>query len=406
MIRLTAALLGALLLCQAAAAQGVQGFSALARLIPEGSEVRDAGDGVEIGLNLSQGVPYRIFTLTEPDRLVIDFAEVDWGSTPAQDLLNAGRVAELRIGGFRPGWSRLVARLAEPLELAQAQMSMTPEGGARLEVRLAPTDRAAFDAAAGAPHDPRWDLPPPGETAPPEAEGEGPLTIVLDPGHGGIDPGAQNGGVDEADLMLRLAREVKEALLRAGGLRVVLTREADEFVSLERRVALAHEAGADLFISLHADALEEGIARGATVYTLAEKASDKASAALAERHDRDDLLAGVDLTGTDDEVAGVLMDLARLDNAPRSRALARHVLEGIRTAVGTVNSRPLRHAGFSVLKAADIPSILVEVGFLSTERDLKNLQDPVWRAMLAAGIRDGVQAWMIEDAATAPLRRR
>ena len=177
-------------------------------------------------------------------------------------------------------------------------------------------------------------------------------------------------------------------------------------MSLEGRVALAHQAGADVFLSLHADALDEGIARGATVYTLSEEASDAASAALAERHNRSDLLSGVDLTGTDDEIAGVLMELSRLDNAPRSQALAGFLVSKIKNAVGTVHKRPVRQAGFSVLKSADIPSVLIEVGFLSTNADLRNLRDPIWRASMAAGIRDGLQAWALEDEALNRLRRQ
>lgn len=231
------------------------------------------------------------------------------------------------------------------------------------------------------------------------------MRVVLDPGHGGIDPGAEAGDVNEARLMLTFARELREVLLRAD-FEVVLTREADVFVSLERRIAIAHQVEADLFISLHADSLASGMAHGATVYTLSDSASDAASAALAERHNRADLLAGLDLTGTDDVVADVLMDLARLETQPRADALARAMVGGIRAATGHVNRRPLRSAGFSVLKAADIPSVLLEAGFLSTPEDLKNLKDPAWRTRLAEGVRDGLLAWAEEDAAQAALRRR
>ncbi|WP_372834077.1 N-acetylmuramoyl-L-alanine amidase family protein, partial [Puniceibacterium confluentis] len=278
-------------------------------------------------------------------------------------------------------------------------------GAAELLLRLGAADRAAFDARAGAPQDPRWDLPP-ASAVRPVPQGAGPVVVMIDPGHGGIDPGAEAGSASEADLMLTFARELREVLLRAGGFEVAMTRDTDSFISLEGRVALAHAAGADVFVSLHADSIDEGIARGAAVYTLAEDASDAASAALAERHDRDDLLAGVDLSGADDRVANVLLDLARLDNTPRSQAMAQHLLDGIRNAVGRVHKRPLRQAGFSVLKAADIPSALIELGFLSTAGELANLQDPAWRAGMAAGIRDGLQAWALEDAALARLRRQ
>ena len=386
------------------------GFGALARLDPEASHVRDAGfGGAEVVLALSQGVPYRVFTLTGPNRLVIDFREVDWQGADPAGLLEGTRVAALRFGGFRPGWSRLVAELAEPLLVARAGLVTDPGSGAAvLSVRLERGDQIAFERAAGAPRDPRWDLPEPAPLRPlaRRSDPDRALIVMIDPGHGGIDPGAQSGQASEAALMLVMARELREVLRRAGGFDVRMTRETDVFVSLEARVALARAAGADLFVSLHADAIEEGRARGAAIYTLAEEASDAASAALAERHDRDDLLAGVDLSGSDDRVAGVLMDLARLENTPRSEALAGHLVAGIENAVGRVHKRPIRQADFSVLKAADIPSVLVELGFLSTEEDLRNLQDPVWRAGMAAGLRDGILAWAEEDAALARLRRQ
>lgn len=223
--------------------------------------------------------------------------------------------------------------------IAEAGMRVSEaSGGAELALRLAPATPGEMAAASGAPRDPRWDLPEPRLTAPPPRDAQAPLRIMLDPGHGGIDPGAQRGGVTEAELMLTFARELREVLRRAG-YAVEMTRDADVFVSLEARVALAHQKGVDLFVSLHADAIAEGIAHGATVYTLSDEASDAASAALAERHDRDDILAGLDLSGADDRVADVLLDLARLDNAPRSTALAGHLVDRIRNAVGTVHKR-------------------------------------------------------------------
>ena len=169
---------------------------------------------------------------------------------------------------------------------------------------------------------------------------------------------------------------------------------------------LAHQRGADVFISLHADALAQGVAHGARIFTLSDEASDAASAALAERHDRLDILSGIDLNGADDVVTDVLLDLARLETAPRARALAKSVLAGIENATGDLYKLPLQQAAFSVLKAADIPSILVEAGFLSTDQDLDNLVDPLWRAGFIAGLRDGLAAWVISDRAEAVLRRR
>ena len=225
--------------------------------------------------------------------------------------------------------------MASPQRVKQAGLSVdTNSGNARLKVDLVAVEQAEFDAATGAPRDSEWDkLKPSALTEVPTKDDEA-MTIVLDPGHGGIDPGAVGKGINEADLMFTLAQEVRDALLRSGDFNIVLTRNGDEFVSLERRVQIARTAGADMFVSFHADALASGKANGAAVYTLSEEASDKASAALAERHNRADLLAGVDLSGQDDEIASILMDLARLENTPRSQALARGIILGINTDVG------------------------------------------------------------------------
>lgn len=389
--------------CLAAPLQS-QDLGALARF--EDGSITDRQHGAELRLEISQGVPWRVFTLTDPNRLVMDFREVQWGEVDPQSLVDADRVTTLRTGGYRPGWSRLVAALAEPMIIDSAELvTDTTTGAATISVLLTSTDQAAFAAESGAPRDPRWDLPQAAQIIKPMPRDPERLMVVLDPGHGGIDPGAERGEVREADLMLTFARELQEVLRRAGGFDVALTRDGDYFVSLEARVARARDAGANVFISLHADALAEGEARGAAVYTLSDDASDAASAALAERHDRNDLLAGVDLSQSDDRVANVLMSLARLENAPRSEALAQHMLKGIQNAVGRVHKRPMRSAGFSVLKAADIPSVLLEVGFLSTDTDLKNLSDPIWRQGMAAGIRDGLIDWRNEDTALEPLRR-
>lgn len=391
--------------CLWATTTAAQEAAGLARFVD--GRIEDQGfDSTRIELSLSQGVPWRLFTLSDPDRLVLDFGEVDWQGADPAEIDRSDRIEAVRLGVFRPGWSRLVVLLAEPLRIDSAEMKLGPDGvGATLDLQLSRSDPESFAASAGPPSDPAWVRTRPQARGTPDAE-DGQTVIVLDPGHGGIDPGAQRGGVNEADLMLRFALELREVLLRAGAYRVLLTRQEDRFVSLEGRVKFAHDKGADLFISLHADALEEGVAHGAAIYTLAEEASDAASAALAERHDRDDLLAGLDLSGTDDRVAQILMDLARLDNTPRSQALATHLVEGIDNSLGEVHKHPLRQAGFSVLKSADIPSVLIELGFLSTEDDLRNLQDRAWRAGMAAGIRDGISAWALEDEALSRLRRQ
>ena len=385
-----------------------QELSGLARVEVGHSQISDAwGGGLSVELALSQGVPFRVFTLDAPRRLVLDFREVDWNGVSKDVLLNADRALDLRFGAFRPGWSRMVVDLAAPMLPKTVEMKVEPDSGkARLQVRLGEVGAEAFAAGSGAPHDPRWDLPAPSLVAKSQERGDGPLVVVIDPGHGGIDPGAERDGLSEKDLMLAFARQLKEVLVRSGRFQVVLTREDDSFVSLERRIAIAHEAGAHVFLSLHADALAEGNARGATLHLLRESASDEASQQLAERHDRDDILSGVDLSGQDDVVAGILMDLARQETQPRAERLAAAVVKGLRAAKVPLNSRPVRHASFSVLKSADIPSVLLEVGFMSSERDLKNLADANWRLETAAAIRDSLRKWMDEDDRLKELVRR
>lgn len=399
----------ALMACVAGWAVAAQEFSALARLDASRSAIADHGDEVVITLSLSQGVPYRVFTLDAPRRLVLDFREVDWGALAPAALDQSAQVSKVRVGGFRPGWSRMVLDLSAPLLLHTAALDVETQSGAgRLEVVLRPGGAEDFAARSGAPATPGWDLPEDGKPAVirPRQRGDAPLVVVLDPGHGGIDPGAEKDGAVEKDLMLSFARELKEALIRAGGFDVRLTREADVFVSLERRVALTHQMGADVMISLHADAVTLGQATGVTAYVLSQSASDKASAALAERHDRGDILAGIDLHGSDDVVADVLIDLARQETQPRATALAEALIIGIGNNGLPVNSRPIRAAGFSVLKSPDIPSVLLELGFLSSPRDLENLKDTAWRGNLALGIVEALKSWAIADAAAADLVRK
>lgn len=385
-----------------------QELSGLARVEIGRSQVTDRwGGGLNVQLALSQGVPYRAYTLTAPPRLVLDFREVDWDGVTKPVLLNADNALDLRFGTFRPGWSRMVIDLAGPLAIDQVDLRISEvDGSALLAVELVQAGAEVFAAQSGAPRDVRWDLPEPvARGVKTGLQGARPLVVVLDPGHGGIDPGAERSGYVEKDLMLTFAREMKETLVRSGGFEVVLTRDGDYFVSLERRIAIAHEVGADVLISLHADALAEGRAHGATLHLLSDSASDAATEKLAERHNRDDLLSGVDLTGQDDVVAEVLMDLARQETKPRSERMAQHMLRALEASGAAMNNRPLRHAGFSVLKAADIPSALLEIGFMSSPRDLKNLANKQWRISMAAAIRDALQSWVKEDLALSQLVR-
>ena len=372
-----------------------QELSALARLAPDRSAITRADEGLVLQLSVSQPVPWRLRFLDAPPRLVIDTREVDWTGIAALPLPED--VVALRAGAFRPGWSRLVVELAGPVRLVTSEMQ-TPSDAAVIVVTLAPTDPESFATSAAQPDLPEWAVPDATEIPPPLPRGSGPITVVLDPGHGGIDPGAERDGQTEAALMLTFARELKEVLVRDGRFAVVMTRDDDVFVPLEARTSIAREADADIFLSLHADALAEGEATGATIYTLDETATDAASAALAERHDRDDLLAGIDLSDQDDVVAEVLMDMARTETVPRTDRLAAAIVRAIKAAEIRMHRNPRQTGGFSVLKSPDIPSVLLELGFLSSARDFSRLVDPDWRARMAEAIRVALVDWAREEA--------
>lgn len=390
---------------------GGQRLSALARLDPAASRVADDGAEVVLDLAISQAVPFRVFMMQDPPRLVADFREVDFGAASA--LNRSAQVLSLHSGAFRPGWSRLVAELAGPYRVARAwQETGAGTASAAVHIRLEPTDAAGLAAVAQEPgavlRGTEWDLPEPvlAPTTPKLRQtGEAPLIVVLDPGHGGLDPGAQAGDLNEKDLVLSFARDLREALIRAG-MRVVMTRDEDVFVPLETRISVARASRADLFLSLHADALPEGVAVGATVYTMDRAATDEGAELLAERHDRADLLAGVDLTGQDDGVAGVLMDLARIETRPRSERLARELAHALLDQGLPTHRHPVQHAAFSVLKSPDIPSALLELGFLSSPSDRARLADPAWRQRAVAAVVAGIGHWAVADAAEARLIRQ
>ncbi|NDR56444.1 N-acetylmuramoyl-L-alanine amidase [Aliiruegeria sabulilitoris] len=380
-----------------------QGLFAVARLDSERSEIVSHPDGFDLVLTLSQPIPYKVTTLADPSRLVIDFREADFGSLRGGDLGVSPAVTAVRHGLIQAGWSRMVVDLDGPYAVQSAGMETeSTDGSARIEIVLRETDPTSFAAHAG----PSIQAAPPAIEPAARGPDDGVLTVVIDPGHGGIDPGAVRGDVHEADLVLSFALELRDALLRAEGFDAILTRTKDEFVSLEARIDVARRANGEVLLSLHADAVSEGIARGAQIYTLSEEASSAASAKLAERHDRADLLAGVDLSGQDDEVARVLMSIARTETSPRTDALAEALLEGFRKADVRLHKRPLEQAAFSVLKAPDIPSVLIEIGFMSSPKELEKLQNPEWRAAAQGAIVDALKAWDAQDRARAAVKRQ
>ena len=357
---------------------------------PERTSVSDGWWTLEVEVGLDRITPYRVFTLDDPRRLVLDVEGASFAGLDAAALLSGDRATAVRFGPLRPGWSRMVVDLAEPLVIAEAGMVRT-DAGADLTILLERASAAEFAAAAGAPPDPGWDVvtgfDPDAAAALAASED---FVVVIDPGHGGIDPGAFQGGIKEADLMLILGAELAVMLNAQDGVQAVLTRENDTFVPLSARMTFARQVGADLFISLHADALGEDDVRGASVYTLSSDGGDAAGQRIVERHERGDLLAGVDLNDADDRVATALMDLARARTGPEGKRIADALAASMQSQGVTMNTRPRREGQFVVLTAADFPSVLIEAGFLSNAQDRAFLATPEGRARIARAIRDTV----------------
>ena len=401
--------LGVLALCFLfSGAVSAQEFSALARLDVEQSGIDDKFRHVEVALYLSQPVPYRVFTLNNPKRLVMDFREVDFRGVDEAAYDRSNLILGARFGTLRPGWSRMILNLSDPVRVEQAGMTVDfIDGTAKIEVVLRATSQADFVSAVGAPNDPDWVFKMalnPASVA--LQNSDGPLIIVIDPGHGGLDPGAEYAGAQEADMMLVLALELAASLGRIEGVKPVVTRADDTFLALQERLILARVAKADLFISLHADALEGLQATGASVYTLTDIAALGASLRMVERHEGGDLLAGVDLRGQSDEVAMVLQDLLRVETAAAGDRFAAQLVQAMRDTGAVLNSRPRRQAALAVLQAADFPSVLLEVGFLSNEVDRARLTSPHGRAPIVAAVTLAVGRWAVEEAALAPLIRQ
>lgn len=378
-----------------------------ARLDPGGSALVATGRGwggprpLELRLALTEPVPYRVYIVGDPARLVVDLQGADLGPAKPQDLFGADLAPAIRWGKSHDGWSRIVVELPGPYRIDSAGQ----QGRAALSqitVGLAPVDPDDFAPRPSATAALRG-LPEPAEGPQPAPDDR--FTVMLDPGHGGHDPGALAEGESEANLVLVFALELR-AVLQARGVEVQLTRHDDSFVNLERRMTAARQARADLFISLHADALPEGQAAGATVYVWNPAADSRAADQLTLRHGRDDLLAGVDLTGQDDALTGILMDFARTDTQPRSERFASWLISRMSLMGIGMHGRPVQGATYSVLKSPDIPSVLLELGFISDHDDRANLLNPEWRARMVQVVTEAVTGWARDESARAAMLRR
>jgi N-acetylmuramoyl-L-alanine amidase len=361
-----------------------------------GARTGEHGDRTRFVIDLSAEVEFRVFLLPDPYRAVIDFPELDWAGDGAAGPAGPrrGLVEGYRFGLFQAGTSRVVLDLAGPAQVADAFL-LAPRDGVphwRFVLDLVPSERAAFLRAADKGQAARPAALAAARPPPKPAEDRRPL-VVIDPGHGGVDPGAIGaGGRYEKDLVLALARDLRERLAASGRYRVMLTRERDVFLSLAERVEFARARAADLFLSIHADSLHDPSISGATVYTLSEKASDSASELLAQRENRADLIAGVDLSAESDEVSAILIDLAQRETMNHSARLAQSVVQSFDGQVEMLR-KPHRFAGFRVLKAPDVPSILLEVGYLSNPADEARIGSARGRDRLARALAGAIDRY-------------
>jgi N-acetylmuramoyl-L-alanine amidase len=355
-------------------------------------EIRFGPDKTILSVILATKIPFKLAVMTKPDRVIVDLPEVNFQLSPDFGRKPSGLIRSARFGLFAPGRSRIVIELAGPAS-PKAVVSEVLGGAAfKLDLTLEPISAEAFQRAvqASAPLEEakKADLPviPQGDSRP---------VIVLDPGHGGIDNGATGFGQSlEKDVVLGFARDLKAKLEETGKYRVVMTRDRDVFVSLGDRVKLAQKLGAALLISIHADTLSAAPSvRGFTVYTGSEKASDAEAARLAEAENLSDQIAGVDNEEESDEIAGILGDLTLRETRSYSHLFAR-TLVGQMSGGTKANKNPHRSARFRVLRAPDVPSVLLELGYLSSKADAEMMKDPVWRDQTASTIVASVNNFM------------
>ncbi len=372
------------------------------------------GPRTRIVMDMSRRVGFKVRALEVPPRLVVELPEVRWRVRPHPLARPRGLATAQRYGRLQPGASRLVVDIRRPFVVAASRL-LPPSRSSRywrLVIDLAPAKPPPAPPATVADRRP----PPipvmrPGSgdalreiapAAPPVARAKAETyVIVLDPGHGGVDPGTRGvNGVDEKEITLAFALAVQRELEKNDRYRVFLTRSDDRFIPLRERVRTAQRLDADLFISLHADSIADPAISGASVYTLSETASDAEAARLARKENKVDILAGVDLTGQDPIVASILIDLAWRETNNRSISFADLLTEEL-GRVTRLLRRHRRFAGFVVLKSPETPSVLVELGYLSNERNAALLTEASYRQRLAVAVRRAVDRYF--DALKPPL---
>ena len=386
---------------------------------PIASDARLAGDAKQTRfiLDLDKAVQFRAFALADPYRVIVDLPQVNFQLPTGVGAAGRGLVKAFRYGLVMPGGSRIVFDLTGPAKIAKSYVLEAANGQPpRLVLEFEEVDRTAFvqslapesrpelrpaiaeaNAAAARPDAPAAPKPAPG---PPDKR----PVVVIDPGHGGDDNGTQAGGGDimEKNLVLGFGLALRDRIEKSGKYRVVMTRTDDTFIPLGDRVKIARTESAALFVSIHADALPrgEGDARGATIYTLSDKASDSEAERLADAENKSDAIGGVSLADEPTEVADILIDLEQRETKTFSNRFARVLMGEMKNTV-RMHKHPLKSAGFRVLKAPDVPSVLVELGYVSNKGDLEHLVSENWRNRAVGSIAQAIDTFLAKRLATA-----
>jgi N-acetylmuramoyl-L-alanine amidase len=397
---------------------GLIGTRAASRpIVASSAALQQTEEFARLTFDLSGPVTPGVFALADPDRIIVDLPAVDFRLDPQVGHVvpaavlrhHPGHAAEALVTSFRfgllaPGRSRVVIDLSAPARVVRASAEVDPDTHAnRLVIELARTDAASFKASLKPPRPVAAMAPAaPSEAVPGSGDGAQKPTIVIDPGHGGVDSGAIVNGLVEKYIVFDFAKVLAARLEATGRFKVVMTRSDDVFVPLGDRVRVAHDVNADLFVSIHADTVGEASSvGGATVYTASDKASDAEAARVADKENQSDSQAGLDGHEETPNVSDILFDLTRRETRAYSHVFARDLMVNWKL-VGRLNKNPERAAGFRVLKAPDVPSVLLELGYLSNDRDAAALTSTEWREKAAAQVTAAIVGFFIDRGTVRP----
>jgi N-acetylmuramoyl-L-alanine amidase len=393
-------------------------FSALAfagkPVVATDFEIVAKGELTRFFAELSREAGFSARVLSSPYRVVIEFDDVSFDLPKGVGHRASGLILQVRYGRADGGKSQIVVDTAGPVLISRSQL-LPKKGRAkpRIAIDLVATTEAAFAATLARDEEASSPevtaslpiiMPPskPGDV-PPVPRAAGKHVIVLDPGHGGIDSGAVSPNkTEEKDVVFAFAQALSAKLAETGLYDVRMTRVEDRFMKLNDRVEFTRKAGADLFIAIHADTVRGQTVTGTTLYTLSETASDDEAAALAQKENKADIIAGVDLAEQEGDVADVLINLVQRESKNLANLFSRKALEDLR-GITTMTGKPIRSAGFVVLKVPDVPSVLIELGYLSSKTDEARLKDAAWRGKMAAALTRAIgRHFSAMDAAEQP----